>query len=843
MTAPPRMPKSDRGHRAAWVIPAVPAVLVTGYLAWGAWLSARHPSWLYLDQEWWREWLRPHNDGALVVAVILWLLAALWYWSPRRREPESAGLIVVAAMVVIGAVLGTASLAPCRGGQSRSAVAAWVLSLYAGQLEPRYGLQVCPASRLPLALQLARTVCLGATLAGALAAAAILWRQPVGRIRARLVKDATILTGLDAMTIPLLRHLTSIGPEHRVVVIEPDGRHPSLAEVRATGAQIVAADPTSARVLMPMLRGWRGPQLRYLFALRPEAAENEAVLNAAKHVLRNSRADPDKPPHLIARIDDPRHADLWRGERIGASCLWFEDALSPQESTACALVHQVFRTGARRVLLCGDSTLALAILLELARRAWERQGLVRAAALGAATMKKARAADPAAAGLAGDAPGASAPGASAPGVSTPGVSTPGVIAPHQVERVLLLDRRAEDLRRVYLATAPQPIAEALAAVDVRARPWRDSLLRCLGDMAVTDAERTAVVIADAPAEANMHEAGRAARLHPGTPVFVLSSDGAGVTGAVFDLLQPFQRALLVDGRAPEDTWTRIARHWHECYRLTHPADPDAAKKLTRKPWADLDVFFREDNVLQLRSIMAAVVARGRRWVPVREVETGSFVELTKADVEAVACREHSRWYDRRRAAGWRPAGTGQEDDDVLRINSNVRPWAELSAEMRTGLAKYARSQLEQLEDVGFMPVLPDGGPPGAADFTRVGEVRAVRLTAGYAWRTPAGDELSGATGDWRVIDESGDERTVRDREFLASHEQLDGDRWRRTGTVRAWRVSEAVCLRTLEGNAVAQPGDWIVQGPNSTRRPVGNERFAHGYQRICDAVREPAAAD
>lgn len=838
MTAPPRIARSDRGYRAAWVIPAVPAALVTGYLAWGAWLSARHPAWLYLDQEWWREWLRPHNDGALAVAVILWLLAALLYWWPRRREPESAGLVIVASIVVIGAVLGTASLAPCRGGQSRSAVAAWILQLYVGQLEPRYGLHVCPSSRLPLALQLARTVCLGATLVGFLAAAAILWRQPIGRIRARLVKDATILTGLDAMTIPLLRHLTSTGPEHNVVVIEPDGRHPLLAEVRSTGAQIVVADPTSARVLMPMLRGWRGPQLRYLFALRPEAAENEAVLSAAKHVLGNSRADPDRPPHLIARIDDPRHADLWRGARIGASCLWFEDALSPQESTACALVHQIFRTGARRVLLCGDSTLALAILLELSHRAWEREELAKAADAGAADRE---------AGDTGTADPAAADPGTARGVDRGGGAraegAQSVIIQHQVEHVLLLDRRAEDLQREYLATVPQPIAEALAAVDVRAEAWRDNLLRCLGEMTVTDAAVTAVVIADAPAEANMHEAGRAARLHPGTPVFVLSSDGAGVTRAVFDLLQPFQRALLVDGHAPEDTWTRIARHWHECYRLARPAAQGEAKKLTRKPWAELDSFFREDNVLQLRSIMAAVTARGRRWVPVRQVEAGSFVELSDADIEAVACQEHSRWYERRRAAGWRPAGAGQEDDDVLRINSNVRPWAELSAELRAGLAGYARSQIEQLEDVGFMPVLPDCGPAGAADFARVGEVRAVRLTAAYAWRTPAGDELSGATGDWRVMDESGDERTVRDREFQASHEQLDGDRWRRTGTVRAWQVSEAACLRTLEGKAAAQPGDWIVQGPGSARRPVGNERFAQGYQRISAGALAPAAAD
>ena len=44
-----------------------------------------------------------------------------------------------------------------------------------------------------------------ATLIGALTVAAVLWRQPVDRLRARLVRDATIFTGLDSMTIPLLR--------------------------------------------------------------------------------------------------------------------------------------------------------------------------------------------------------------------------------------------------------------------------------------------------------------------------------------------------------------------------------------------------------------------------------------------------------------------------------------------------------------------------------------------------------------------------------------------------------------------------------------------------------------
>jgi hypothetical protein len=71
----------------------------------------------------------------------------------------------------------------------------------------------------------------------------------------------------------------------------------------------------------------------------------------------------------------------------------------------------------------------------------------------------------------------------------------------------------------------------------------------------------------------VHEAGRAARLHPAVPVFVLASDGAGTSDAIFDLLRPFQRSLLVDGEVPSDAWTRVARHWHECFRLRHPAVP------------------------------------------------------------------------------------------------------------------------------------------------------------------------------------------------------------------------------------------------------------------------------
>jgi hypothetical protein len=691
-------------------------------------------------------------------------------------------------------------------------------------------------------LQLGEVVCLGATLVGALAAAAVLWRQPVGHLRARIVRDATVLTGLGVTTVPLLRRLARSGRSGRIVVIEPDSGHPLLAEARATGARVMIGDPTSARVLRPVLSGWRGCALSHLYALRGDVPENEAVLAAAQQVLCRYRPDPERQPHLVARIDDPRHADHWRGWHSGSSSQWFEDALSSQESTACALVSQVFRTGARQLLLCGDSTLALAILLELARRAWERRELIEAAAVGGGVHREAavgRAADPVTARLDG------------------ATGQAGALLP--LQRLVLLDRRSEDLRREYLATSPHSAIETLPVVAARPDPWKDQLLAMLDAMTPTAAAATAVVVADTLSDDGMHEAGRVARLHPGIPVFVLTSDGAGMTDAVSDLLQPFQRTLLVGGEVPEDTWTRLARHWHECYRLSHPPAPGDPRTLTNRPWAELDEFMRQDNILQLRSVMAAVVSRGRRWVPARAVPPGSFIELNDHDLEEIARAEHTRWYKRRLRAGWsaRPVAPGGVAEHVsaasasavgngsglangsaranggarvrARVNSRVVPWAELPAADREAAAEYLRLQLAQLEDVGFVPIVPEGGPPEAAKFQRIGVVRARRLRARRPWVRRSGDQLCGDAGDWRVIDEAGDERTVRDVEFRASHEPLSNELWRRTGTYSAWRVTEEVVLRTMEGRAVAQAGDWVVEGFRGERWPISDEQFRLSY--------------
>ncbi len=162
----------------------------------------------------------------------------------------------------------------------------------------------------------------------------------------------------------------------------------------------------------------------------------------------------------------------------------------------------------------------------------------------------------------------------------------------------------------------------------------------------------------------------------------------------------------------------------------------------------------------------------------------------------------------------RDAGRPADDEGAARRSSTAgwSPGPDLPADDRDRNIGYLRSQLAQLEDVGFVPVVPAGGPATAAEFQRMGTVQARRLSARRTWTRRSGDELYGDAGDWRVRDNSGDERTVRDLEFRASHQPLGGEEWRRTGTFIAWQVSETQVLRTMEGRAIAQPGDWVVEG-------------------------------
>jgi hypothetical protein len=91
---------------------------------------------------------------------------------------------------------------------------------------------------------------------------------------------------------------------------------------------------------------------------------------------------------------------------------------------------------------------------------------------------------------------------------------------------------------------------------------------------------------------------------------------------VFDRLHHFRRGFLVDGALPADTWTRLARHNHECYRLRWPVPAGSPRESSRRPWDDLDEFFRAENIRQVRQVLSSAVYLGRLWRPLRAVPPG-----------------------------------------------------------------------------------------------------------------------------------------------------------------------------------------------------------------------------
>jgi hypothetical protein len=806
-------PRSQGSWRQQlWVLPAVLGAVLVGLLCWGAWESGFHPHWLGEGPAWRQTILQPNQSLTLLVTMALLLVGLSGYWWPRRRQGRPIGLIVVGVLGVLAAVLGAASFVPCRGGMSATGLGFWVLQLYVGQPPNNVysgGGGTCPGPP-PLALQLGQIDGLGATLIGALAVTAALWLRPVQLLRPRLVRDATVFTGLDVLTLPLLRQLaeTATRPQD-IIVIEPDETHPLLDEARGTGARVILGNPSSSRLLQPIIASRRGCSLSRLYALNTRVRDNESVVAAVGRILQRYPPGSGRLPHLISLIDDPRHADSWRnrhGHSTGGT--WFEDALSSAEATAVTLVDQVLRTGSRHVLLCGDSSLALVILHEMARRSWEMAQLAAATTAGPVT------------------------GSTQSAQGTPGRSLP------PVEVVTLLDQRSDDIQREYRTTVPPEFLDFAPCVETRPFGWRDDLLKMLDAMPVRLAQQSAVIIADLPSEGSAHEAGRIARLHTEVPVFVLAPAGDVMTDAIFGQLRPFELGLLVNGQVPEDSWARIARHWHNYYRLSHPVPAGHPQAATRLPWTEIEPFIRQDNLLQVHSILSAVAQLGRRWVPARTVKPGSFIELSEQELENVAMAEHTRWQLRAKAASGSASGNYKAMEQVIaaarhaqtRVNQLAVPWAELSPVRREENRDWVRWQIGQLEAMGFLPTVPAGGPPEAAIFERTGIVHASRLTSHLHWTLRSGAEMQGYAGDWRVTDDAGGTRTVSHPEFQSSHEPLNDGRWRRVGTIRAWQAREPLIVRTKEGRATANPGDWIVEGPGGERWPVTDGQFRRSYR-------------
>ena len=66
--------------------------------------------------------------------------------------------------------------------------------------------------------------------------------------------------------------------------------------------------------------------------------------------------------------------------------------------------------------------------------------------------------------------------------------------------------------------------------------------------------------------------------------------------------------------------------------------------------------------------------------------------------------------------------------------------------------------------------------------------------------------------------------------FVESYEHIEGDEWRRTGTVLARRALEGETIKTLEGPETAGAHDWVIKGARGEQWPVQKSVFKKSYE-------------
>ena len=115
-------------------------------------------------------------------------------------------------------------------------------------------------------------------------------------------------------------------------------------------------------------------------------------------------------------------------------------------------------------------------------------------------------------------------------------------------------------------------------------------------------------------------------------------------------------------------------------------------------------------------------------------------------------------------------------------------------------------------------------------YQRRGEVTAEKRSRAWDWITKSGEMMHAGAGDWAVTGDDGRQWSVDAEVFDSTYENVGPKRYRRAGTVLARRAQRRETIATMEGDAVAEEGDWIVQGEGGEQWPVHDGHFRASYQ-------------
>lgn len=768
--------------------PSVLAWPVVGlYAAQLAWLAvtAFRPGVLDAAPGWAAVLGAPGSLWAMIVTLVLGAAAfTLVVVSGSDRSIYRRIPLLVSAWSAVSAVpVAFLGYLPCPGdGPPFWDAFSSTISLFLGSFDKPFGPGEACLYPTPVGMHIARGMALLATASGATTVLLTLSRSQLDRLVARRARSLTVVTGLDDDSWELIDRLAPVRASgHRTAVLAPDLDQAAVDRARTAGLLVVhtdSGDPFGGR------RGIRLERVDRVYLLAADAAWNREQAERLRQRLAQSAVASTPPLTVVARIDDPWHADEWRKRLVGDPRI-AADAVGLYEATSDALIARLREQPPRRLLIVGDGPLTLALCTELSQLGRELQFLGNEAAL-------------------------------------PSVTVLATWAGELVDDHRVLQRR--------FAFDPLEVD----ATD--AEPRLAAVLEWLGDGA-----DCAVVIVQPDTRLGTQLGIRL----PSLPVFEVGT-GDLSTETVTPAVGALVTFGLTLASSQPDAWERAARLIHERYRQRHPGAaravpwaelPEFYRQSNRR---QLQVVRSELTALGRTWRPSSAEPDGLAMLdadPQRPIEDGLAVfDLTVDELSRLARAEHESWLAHYRAAGWSYAETR---DDANRHHPDLIEWDALPAERREVAMAGVVDTLFQLRALGHRAVRPVAQVPQAAEaqkvtpwrrYRRVGEVTATRLTEPHSWQTDAGETLVGQPGDWLVTDDAGSLRTVTDASFRATHDHLKGDRWQRTAEVDARPVVPGEQVRTQEGPTTAGSGGWVVRDADGNQWIVPEAQFRAGYR-------------
>ncbi|WP_197503236.1 hypothetical protein [Mycobacterium sp. 1245111.1] len=784
-----------RGAASRWLEVAL-LFLALAMIAWLSVVAAVHgaDTWLPTPLRWFGG---PESTTtiAIVVTVIV-ALCVLRFRAHNARASTNVPVVVVAGLAATSAVLGASSVWHCSDATHPAFFQPllWTISIVkGGGGDFALSKGTCPTTT-PDALWVARLAADGAIFTGLAGVVIALFRSQVDRLRVRRARSVTAVIGVDDESRSMIKAIATTNRSKALVVITNGPDDPGAQEARLHGGRVLSIDLSDPESLAA-LSLWR--RLDRLYLLSPDPPTNQLRLDVITRALTKVGHRQRLP--LTVRVDDPWQAEAWRAEQLGGTdTRWAADAVGRYEVTARWLLENIISLGSiERVFVCGASELTLALCADMTRRKLESDYY----------------SDPEANAL--------------PAVSLVSEEADEYLQDHEFHR-----------RQLGFASAG-PIVDACPQ-----QPSMSALMRLIGDRG---GPNNAVIFVDdqlhGPSNARSTGTRLAARF-PTMPIYIwdaaaqTTSDPLPIVGR----LRTYRLALDIPEGQAQDVWERAARLIHQ--RYVSSLEPDPNPPPVRLPWPELNDFYKDSNRRQVANALWMVekiaehtwntwgdpptqlgVDEMNKLSPLEKLAHMGFdhdaaMKMAKAEHEDW-CRflRHNKWeYDPVR-------------DDEHRKHNKLIAWPSDDPETQTAAEKDVvnasvaslAATLWSLRQLGFR------SRPVWQRFTRVGTVIAEQQNAPWTWTSDSGHTMHANAGDWRLRAD-GETWSVRDKEFRASYKHVDGDQWRRHGTVSARPARPGEIIETLEGPNTAGDGDWVVRGESGEQWPVPAQEFAERYK-------------